>query len=64
MTGQPRTRQDSAVSVARHAALVFVLIAAMIGAVVVTLDRNAKRSSAAARAAPRRPSARCRRISA
>jgi diguanylate cyclase (GGDEF)-like protein len=45
MTGQPRTRQDSAVSVARHAALVFVLIAAMIGAVVVTLDRNAKRSS-------------------
>ena len=43
--GPPRARQLAATPVARYAALVFLLAAALVVAVAVTLDRNAHRSS-------------------
>ena len=43
--GQPRARQLAATPVARYAVLVFLLAAALVVAVAVTLDRNAHRSS-------------------
>ena len=45
MSGRPRARQLAATPVARYAVLVFLLAAALIVAVAVTLDRNARRSS-------------------
>ena len=43
--GPPRARQLAATPVARYAVLVFLLAAALVVAVAVTLDRNAHRSS-------------------
>ena len=45
MSGRPRARQLAATPVARYTVLVFLLAAAMIVAVAVTLDRNARHSS-------------------
>ena len=45
MAGPPRTRQLAATPVARYAVLVFLLAAALVVAIAVTLDRNARRSS-------------------
>ena len=45
MAGPPRTRQLAATPVARYAVLVFLLAAALVVMVAVTLDRNARRSS-------------------
>ena len=45
MGGPPRARQLAATPVARYAVLVFLLAAALVVAVAVTLDRNAHRSS-------------------
>ena len=45
VSGRPRARQLAATPVARYTVLVFLLAAAMIVAVAVTLDRNARHSS-------------------
>ena len=45
VAGRPRARQLAATPVARYAVLVFVLAAALVVAVALTLDRNARRSS-------------------
>ena len=45
VAGRPRSRQLAATPVARYAVLVFLLAAALVVAIAVTLDRNARRSS-------------------
>ncbi len=45
VAGRPRARQLAATPVARYAVLVFMLAAALVVAVALTLDRNARRSS-------------------
>lgn len=45
MAGRPRARQLASTPVARYAVLVFLLAAALVVTVAVSLDRNARRSS-------------------